>query len=249
MSAGKFGFLSVVGSLFAGFASLPAFATPVALDSASAAATLSQGAIHEPATSVNGSIVDQQGWAVLSAGQTDPQTVAWETVSNVGSGLTQLTFQLHHNFLVDNVDFPLNLGRFRISATTDNRNDFADGNANGGDVSANWTVLNPISASAVFATLTELGDNSVLASGANIEGGEIYTLVALTNLTGITGFRLEVMADASLPTNGPGRAPMDGNFVLSEFVVDAVAVPEPASVTSAIVASVLAMAGLRRRRS
>ncbi len=49
------------------------------------------------------------------------------------------------------------------------------------------------------------------------------TITALTSLTGITGFRLEMLADASLPANGPGRFG-NGNFVLSELGVSAVAV-------------------------
>ena len=45
-----------------------------------------------------------------------------------------------------------------------------------------------------------------------------YQLSAKTQLTGITGFKLEVIPDDRLPNNGPGLAP-DGNFVLGEFVV------------------------------
>src|SRR5262249_29367149 len=47
---------------------------------------------------------------------------------------------------------------------------------------------------------------------------ETYTVTAHTNLTGITGVRLEVLADNSLPNRGPGRAD-DGNFVLNDFKV------------------------------
>src|SRR5262249_46570352 len=43
-----------------------------------------------------------------------------------------------------------------------------------------------------------------------------YTFTAETELKGITGVRLEVLADDRLPGKGPGRAP-NGNFVLSEF--------------------------------
>src|SRR5439155_7204314 len=41
-----------------------------------------------------------------------------------------------------------------------------------------------------------------------------------TDLKGITGSRLEVLADKRLPMNGPGRA-ADGNFVLTEFELQA----------------------------
>ena len=41
------------------------------------------------------------------------------------------------------------------------------------------------------------------------------------SLTGITGFPLEVLSDPTLPFNWPGRKPANGNFVLSQFQVDA----------------------------
>jgi hypothetical protein len=68
------------------------------------------------------------------------------------------------------------------------------------------------------ATLKPEADGSVVASGSNGKG--VITFTAETELTGITGFRLEMIADARLPKGGPGRAP-DGNFVLNEFTVNA----------------------------
>jgi hypothetical protein len=61
-------------------------------------------------------------------------------------------------------------------------------------------------------------DKSVLVSGAL--GKDVYTLTAATELEKITGIRLEVLADPSLPASGPGRA-MNGNFVLNEFQLKA----------------------------
>jgi hypothetical protein len=85
---------------------------------------------------------------------------------------------------------------------------------------AQWVVLEPKTfESAGGATLKKLPDNSLLASGKN-PFPETYTITATTELTGITGIRLEVMADNSLPKKGPGRAG-NGNFVLSEFRVAA----------------------------
>ena len=49
-----------------------------------------------------------------------------------------------------------------------------------------------------------------------------YQLRAKTKLTGITAIKLEALPDPRLPSNGPGLA-TDGNFVLSEFVVQQVA--------------------------
>ena len=111
--------------------------------------------------------------------------------------------------------------RLRWSATTDDRSLFADGLSSGGDVSANWVVLDPVSlASANGATLTELGDNSILVSGVS-PSVDTYTISATTLLAGVTGLRLEVLTDPSLPANGPGRQPSNGNFVLTNLIVDA----------------------------
>ena len=59
-------------------------------------------------------------------------------------------------------------------------------------------------------------DGSVLATGKPPES-DLYTVHALTETDKpITAIRLEVLADPSLPANGPGRAD-NGNFVLNEF--------------------------------
>jgi hypothetical protein len=86
--------------------------------------------------------------------------------------------------------------------------------------SLNWTVLEIASAkSAQGAILTKQPDGSLLASGVN-PVKDTYTLTVDTKLTSITGIRLEVLPDPSLPGKGPGRSP-NGNFVLGEFRVAA----------------------------
>jgi hypothetical protein len=83
-----------------------------------------------------------------------------------------------------------------------------------------WTVLDPATMkSAGGAVLTKQADGSILPSGKN-PFPETYTVTAGTKLTGITGLRLEVLTDPSMPAQGPGRAP-NGNFVLNEFKVTA----------------------------
>lgn len=176
-----------------------------------------------------------EGWAigeVTSSGEvTRPQTAAFETFVDVGfAGGTDLTFSLfgggsygfggtHH------------IGRFRLSATTADRDTFANGLPTGGNIGGDWTVLIPLAATSDNAatSFSILGDGSVLATGDTKGAMETYTISITTNLVGITGFRLEVLGDPSLPTDGPGRA-SNGNFVLREFTVDATAaVPEPGS--------------------
>lgn len=80
---------------------------------------------------------------------------------------------------------------------------------------AQWVELDVTDfKSQVGATFTKQEDRSLLVSGA--EGKDVYTVAATTDLVGITGVRLEAMADASLPAGGPGRA-MNGNFVVNEL--------------------------------
>jgi hypothetical protein len=82
-----------------------------------------------------------------------------------------------------------------------------------------WTVIEPKEMrSTGGATFTKQADHSILVSG-NKASPDVYTIVAETNLVGVTGVRLEVLADKSLPAMGPGRAD-NGNFVLSEFAVN-----------------------------
>jgi hypothetical protein len=91
-----------------------------------------------------------------------------------------------------------------------------------------WTVLKPTTCrSTGGATLTVQKDRSVLAGGKNTSP-DTYTITASTDLAGITAIRLEVLPDASLPGNGPGRA-VNGNFALNEFRVQAAPPGNPAA--------------------
>ncbi len=82
-----------------------------------------------------------------------------------------------------------------------------------------WVPLVPRDLKATSgATLTASADGSITATGPN-KNGE-YVLVVDTDLTDISGVRLEVLIDEKLPNKGPGRA-VDGNFVLTEFEISA----------------------------
>jgi hypothetical protein len=83
-----------------------------------------------------------------------------------------------------------------------------------------WTPLEPESAtSANGATLTKLPDHSLRSGGKRPET-DVYTVVAQTELQGITGIRLEVLTDDTLPHRGPGRQD-NGNLHLNEFTMRA----------------------------
>jgi hypothetical protein len=77
-----------------------------------------------------------------------------------------------------------------------------------------WTVLKPSSMkSAGGATLAEQDDQSIIVSGANPKS-DSYTIVAPTDLSGVTAIRLEALPKDDLSGKGPGRSD-NGNIVLT----------------------------------
>ncbi len=88
-----------------------------------------------------------------------------------------------------------------------------------------WLPLAPKVLKAGAGTiLTPEPDRSIFVSGK--EQKTAYTVVVETRLRGITGIRLEALADPRLPSGGPGRA-SNGNFVLNEFEVTAAPKADP----------------------
>ena len=84
-----------------------------------------------------------------------------------------------------------------------------------GEQKVEWVALDPTEmVSAGKATLGKRDDKSVVASGTNPEK-ETYTLVAPTDLKGITAVRVEALPDDSLVARGPGRSE-NGNAVLTD---------------------------------
>lgn len=165
------------------------------------------------------------GWAVndpASISQTSNQTAVFETTSDTPTYATgtRFTIELHQVHGTSHV-----LGAFRFSVTTADRSMFADGLSTGGDVGADaiWSPLTTTSAVSMSGVLTSRADASILASGA-AGVTDVYTLVLVTPLSAITGLRLEVLEDPSLPTSGPGRA-VNGNFVLNEILASVDASP------------------------
>ncbi|MEE8469641.1 MAG: DUF1549 and DUF1553 domain-containing protein [Planctomycetota bacterium] len=90
--------------------------------------------------------------------------------------------------------------------------------ANGGwrDEVPQWIVLDDVDPhSEGGAQFTPLHDGSLLVSGPSADF-DVYTLVAETRLSRITGLRLEALAHESLVRGGPGRGD-NGNFALSDL--------------------------------
>src|SRR5665213_740668 len=91
------------------------------------------------------------------------------------------------------------------------------------------TIDDPQITAAAGTTFTTLPDGSILAGNPSPER-DTYTLVASSDVPGITAFRIEALPDPSLPNKGPGRN-VSGNFVLSHFTVTVAPQDDPAKKT------------------
>ncbi|MBI9017522.1 MAG: hypothetical protein JEZ07_09715 [Phycisphaerae bacterium] len=195
-----------------------------------ATATFSQNLAGYSATETIDGIISghSTSWAIGRnfQGPILPEAIVWETVTSpLALQGTEYTFNIYHQEL--SVAGNVGLGKFRLSYTIDDRYSFADGFVRGGNVYANWNVIDPLTyTSTGTETITRLPDSSLLVSGGDANHSSDYTVTALIPTTGITGFRLEALQDFRLPAGGPGLDPF-GNFYLSEFVVS---IPEPISV-------------------
>lgn len=82
-----------------------------------------------------------------------------------------------------------------------------------------WMVLKPRAAQANNGTTLTINDDGTITASGETPDTDSYILQFDSVPNNVTGFRLEVLPDDSLPSKGPGRAG-NGNFVLSEFVAE-----------------------------
>ena len=90
--------------------------------------------------------------------------------------------------------------------------DFSSGKSAWKDVN-----LSKISSKMPGVKFETLKDGSVFVAGRSAKGS--YKIETTSAVSRVTGIRIEAMKDDRLPRKGPGRAPNDGNFVLSELEV------------------------------
>jgi hypothetical protein len=82
-----------------------------------------------------------------------------------------------------------------------------------------WTVIEDAKVTASFGVKFErLPDLSFVARG-DASTNNVYVIKAKTPLSNITGVRLEVLSDISLPRGGPGRR-NDGVAAVNEFTIE-----------------------------
>ena len=89
-----------------------------------------------------------------------------------------------------------------------------------------WQTLAPKTLNASNGAKLSAGPDGVITAEQK-DGPSDYVITAETDLKDITGIRLEVLADDSLPGRGPGLSP-NGNFVITEFEVKAAPKATPA---------------------
>ncbi|MGI8671542.1 MAG: DUF1549 and DUF1553 domain-containing protein, partial [Luteitalea sp.] len=98
------------------------------------------------------------------------------------------------------------------------------------DAATAWTTLVPSHAEGTGGVqLAVADDGSVLAGGPNPQV-TVYTIETRTAATDITGLRLEVLLDPSLPKQGPGRDPY-GHFRLTRVQLFAAPASDPSART------------------
>jgi WD40 repeat protein/tetratricopeptide (TPR) repeat protein len=89
-----------------------------------------------------------------------------------------------------------------------------------------WTVLTPVETRTETGAKMELQkDGSVFVQQSLLAKNDTYSLVFQSEFKGITGLRLEVLADSRLPNGGPGWA--GGNFVVNELTLEAAPAGSP----------------------
>jgi hypothetical protein len=111
-----------------------------------------------------------------------------------------------------------------------------------------WTMLEPLASFSLNgATLVKQPDLSVLSTGLRPDR-DTYAITARTPLQRITGVRLEVLTDPSLPRQGPGRQD-NGNLHLSEFRVHAIPAPSPGFVGTVLAPTIGLAAPVVRLRN
>jgi uncharacterized protein DUF1553/uncharacterized protein DUF1549/cytochrome c len=93
------------------------------------------------------------------------------------------------------------------------------------DAEGDWTVPDP-KEWLNFATKFEKQPDLSLLGGGDVKPGGTMKVWIDTQLTNITGFRLEILTHPNLPYGGPGQV-AKGNFLLKEFSVEAYPMTEP----------------------
>jgi hypothetical protein len=89
-----------------------------------------------------------------------------------------------------------------------------------------WMVVTPAKVDAKSGTKLSVQPDSIVLAGGPNPAKETYVITRASESSGIRGLRLEALTDASFPNKGNSRS--NGNFVLTEVEVEAIAADEKA---------------------
>ena len=112
-----------------------------------------------------------------------------------------------------------------IKETTNLTARMAEWETNVSDVTTDWIVLDP-KEWLNFATKYEKQDDLSLLGGGDLQPGGVMRIWVDTELTNITGFRLEALTNPNLMYGGPGLLGK-GSFLIKEFSVEAYPLHDP----------------------
>ena len=82
-----------------------------------------------------------------------------------------------------------------------------------------WTPLHPVQMASEAGAQFTMEDGEVIRASGGPDKPDVYRVTVKTSALSVTGFRLEALASADLPSRGPGRA-NNGNFVLTEITAE-----------------------------
>ena len=149
------------------------------------------------------------GWSVydFNAGMADGADALLTLATPLPAGQYNLTFRIYQNYYGNPGHI---LGDFALDYTTD----------------ASATLSSPqtpVSSSLNGTTFSLLSPGELLANTSqNSIGTDTYTISALVDSASpITGIFLDAIKNPALPGGGPGGQYGNGNFVVSEFTLDA----------------------------
>jgi PEP-CTERM motif len=211
-------------------------AAVVAFSSATATYNQTVFGTWDASQMIDGTTSGVNGWAIFDpVSGTSSASALFTLATPLAAGSYNLAFRIDQGYAQGH-----NLGNFSLGYTT----------AGSPTLLSAMTSIFPSSASALSgATFTFPNPGEFLVGGINADT-DIYTIFAsISSGSAITGIFLNAIDNPAngLPFDGPGRQVTNGNFVVSEFTLNAAAVPEPASWALMLAGFGLAGGAMRRR--
>ncbi|HKQ93917.1 MAG TPA: PSD1 and planctomycete cytochrome C domain-containing protein [Blastocatellia bacterium] len=150
-------------------------------------------------------------YAFLNQDEEPEIEVPTEAEKKKRAGILAGVAKIEDELLAKKPDLPQSMAEWELKAREDQ---------------VDWTVLENADVIGTNGVkFEELLDRSFIPRGDN-PPTVVYYIKAKTDLKNITGFRLELLTDHTLPRGGPGRSTL-GMALLSEFTVEAAPAAQP----------------------